>query len=177
MKSTLWLALVGLILSGCANTSRFETGPVTAFGGALGQDDGVRYYLVDVDVLGLSPGQLPALSLPLPGARHPLRLSELTPTLTAQYLPRFVPPPQWPDTWKEKARLYPAFEGSGFYIGFGESGLKSVGLCSHCAGGRQAPGLCTADGQICHVLPLTRAQLVELVGPPDREYRVNEVRY
>lgn len=173
----LLITAVSLILTGCANTSRFETGTLTAFGGHIDPGGGVRYYLVNIDARGAPPEQLPALALPLPGAEHPVPVNELTPALTARYLPAFVPPPQWPDTWKAKARSHPAFEGNGFYVGFGENGLESAGLCSHCAGGRQAPGLCTADGHICHVLPITRAQLVELVGPPDRESKVMEVRY
>lgn len=177
MRTTLLIALLGSMLVGCSQVARVDVGAVTAFGEPLEQAEGDRYYLVRLDARGVPPDQLPRLALALPGAEAPIPIEALTPELAARHLPRFVPPAQWPETWKEKARRLPAFEGDGFYIGFDEAGLGFVSLCSHCHGGRQAPVLCTADGRVCHRLPLTRAQLIELTGPPDRERRVREVTY
>ena len=179
MRASLLIALASLTLSaaGCANVSRVDVGPLTAFGEPLEQADTYRYYLVRLDARGVPSDRLPPLALPLPGSEKPVPLAALTPALTARHLPRFVPPPQWPDTWKEKARQRQAFEGDGFYIDFGDAGLDFMGLCSHCHGGRQEPGLCSADGRICHALPLTLEQLTELLGPPDRIRKVREVTY
>ena len=177
---TLGLSLaLGLTLglAGCANVSRVDVGPLTAFGETLESADTYRYYLVRLDARGMPSERLPALALPLPGSVRPVPLGALTPALAARHLPRFVPPPQWPDTWKEKARQRQAFQGDGFYIDFGDAGLEFVSLCSHCHGGRQEPGLCTADGNTCHLLPLTGEELVELVGTPDRVRKVREVTY
>ena len=177
IRPFLLIALLGAILAGCSPVARVDVGPLTAFGEPLEQTGTDRYYLVRLDARGIPAERLPQLALPLPGARSPIALKALTPELTARHLPRFVPPVQWPEPWKEKARRLPAFEGSGFYIDFDEAGLGIVSLCSHCHGGRREPALCTADGHVCHRLPLTREQLIELTGAPDRERRVREVTY
>ncbi|MCL7751381.1 hypothetical protein LV475_07195 [Guyparkeria hydrothermalis] len=177
MGRLLTVMLCATLLTACANTTRFEAGPITAFGGEIEATDAERFYLLRIDTRELPADELPALALPLPGAERPVTLEALTPAEVARYLPRFEPPPQWPETWKARARAYPSFEGDGYFIGFGDIGLESVSLCSHCAGQRQSPSLCTADGRVCHRFPLTRDQLVALVGPPGREYKVIEVRY
>ncbi|MFI9652090.1 hypothetical protein [Guyparkeria halopsychrophila] len=130
-----------------------------------------------IDNRGRSPEELPPLAIRLPDSDPPIALEALTPTVAARYLPAFVPPAQWPTTWKEKASRRTAFEGGGIYVDFEARGPGLITLCSHCHGGRHSPVLCTADGSVCHQLPLTYEGLVELIGPPDRVQRVREVTY
>jgi len=173
------LALLGsaLLLGGCSHVSRVDADRLTAFGEPLDQPEQYLYYLVRIDNRGRPPDALPPLAIRFPAADRPIALDALTPSLTARYLPAFVPPPQWPDTWKEKARRETAFEGGGIYVHFETQGPGFIALCSHCHGGRHSPVLCTADGSVCHQLPVTYEGLVELIGPPDRVRRVREVTY
>ncbi|MFC6669454.1 hypothetical protein [Marinobacterium aestuariivivens] len=53
----------------------------------------------------------------------------------------------------------------------------SLGLCSHCAGGRAFPRVAPPGGDALYTLPLTEPQLIDVFGPADRSYRANEVRY
>ena len=179
MNPLLVLALLGsaLLLGGCSHVSRVDTGHLTAFGEPLEQPEQYLYYLVRIDNRGRPPDELPPLAIRFPAADRPIAFDALTPSVTARYLPAFVPPPQWPDKWKEKASRQTAFEGGGIYVHFEAQGPSFIALCSHCHGGRHSPVLCTADGSICHPLPLTYEALVELIGPPDRVRQVREVTY
>ena len=179
MKALLVLALLAstVLLGGCSQVSRVDAGHLTAFGEPLEQPDQYLYYLVRIDNRGRPPDELPPLAVRFPTADRPIALDALTPSVTARYLPAFVPPPQWPATWKEKASRQTAFEGGGIYVHFEAQGPGFITLCSHCHGGRHSPVLCTADGSVCHQLPVPYEGLVELIGPPDRVRRVREVTY
>lgn len=179
MNPLLVLALLGsaLLLGGCSHVSRVDADHLTAFGEPLEQPEQYLYYLVRIDNRGRPPDALPPLAIRFPDAVRPIALDALTPSLTARYLPAFVPPPQWPTTWKEKASLRTAFEGGGIYVDFEAQRPAFIELCSHCYRGRHSPVLCTADGTVCHQLPVTYEGLVELIGPPDRVLRVREVTY
>ncbi len=107
----------------------------------------------------------------------PITLRELSPELVARYLPPFTPPSQWPDTWKQKAKEEDVYTGKGFNIRFKNGKLLSIGICSHCDGRREYPIVGTLDGQHFYTLPLTEQQVIEVFGPPDRIFKVNEVRY
>lgn len=173
------LALLGaaLLLGGCSHVSRVDAGHLTAFGEPLERPEESLYYLVRIDNRGRPPDELPPLAIRFPAADRPIAFDALTPSVTARYLPAFVPPPQWPDTWKEKASRQTAFEGGGIYVHFEAQGPSFIALCSHCHEGRHSPVLCTADGSVCHQLPVTYEGLIELIGPPDRVRRVREVTY
>ncbi|MDG4867943.1 hypothetical protein P8631_08010 [Guyparkeria sp. 1SP6A2] len=170
--------LAALLTTGCANVTRFDAGRLTAFGEPLERPDVVLYYLIRLDARAISTEALPRFTLQMPGAEAPVPLADLTPSLTAAHLAPSVPPPQWPDTWKEKARQTTAFEEGGFYLAFQEDGsLAFLSICSHCSGGRETPVLCGEDGHPCHAVPLTQSRLIEIVGPPDRVRKVIEVTY
>ena len=69
------------------------------------------------------------------------------------------------------------YAGGGFHITFSNGRLVSLGICSHCSGGREHPVIGTPDGHTFYSLPLTEEQLEDVFGPPNRIYKVNEVRY
>lgn len=70
-----------------------------------------------------------------------------------------------------------AFQGNGFYIFFENDLPQLIGICSHCAGEVNYPGLLTPDEAEIYILPLTETQMFELFGKPERVYEVNEIRY
>ncbi|MGM0516905.1 MAG: hypothetical protein ACQER6_04830 [Pseudomonadota bacterium] len=177
MQPFLALALLTFTLGGCAHVSRIDAGHLTAFGEPLEKADQYLYYLVRIDNRGRPADELPPLAIRFPEADRPIAFDALTPSVTARYLPAFVPPPQWPPAWKEKASRRTAFEGGGIYVGFEAQGPAFIELCSHCHRGRHSPVLCAADGSVCHQLPVTYEGLVELIGPPDRVQKVREVTY
>ena len=170
------LLLLGL-LTGCADVSRFEQGPLVAHGERLEQAREPLYYSIGIDVAAAYDERLMHARLQLSPDAPPLALAELSPALVSRYLPPFVPPPQWPEAWKQKARETRAYAGNGFHIDFKHGDLAFVGICSHCAGGRESPVVGTPDGGRLFALPLTEQQLREVFGAPQRIYRVNEVRY
>ena len=164
-------------LSACANVSRFEKGALVAHGEHLDGSPEILYYLISIKNGRIVDDPLNDIFLKLTPEAAPLRLLELRPESVARYLPRFTPPPQWPEHLKEKAMKSDAYSGSGFHITFDNGRLHSLGICSHCLEGREYPIIGTPDGHRFYSLPLTEQQLIDVFGAPDRVYKVNEVRY
>lgn len=173
------LIAIGLagILSACANVSRFEKDAFVAHGEILNGTPEVLYYSIFIESDGTVDAYKADILLKLTADATPLSLSKLRPESVARYLPRFTPPPQWPEQWKKKAMEAETYSGGGFHITFKNGRLVSLGICSHCSEGREHPVIGTADGHLFYSLPLTEQQLEDLFGPPDRIYKVNEVRY
>ncbi|UZD65753.1 hypothetical protein [Marinobacter sp. AN1] len=177
MRLILVSLLLATLLTGCANVSRFEKGPLVAHGEEIDGSGEPLYYVVGID-LGKAGDSRPLEALlRLSPDSPPVSIGALRPQQVARYLPPFVPPPQWPDSWKQKSRENDAYTGGGFHIVFREGRLLSVGICSHCAGQREEPVVGTPDGQHWYALPLTRQQVIDVFGHPDWVHRVNEVRY
>jgi hypothetical protein len=164
-------------LSACANVSRLEKGSLVAFGGLLDDADEPLYYLIRIDIEKSIDARTMSALVKLSREAPPFSLAELTPGIVTRYLPPFIPPPQWPDSWKQKAREDDAYAGGGFNITFKDGVLVYIGICSHCAGGRESPVVGTPDGQQFHALPLMERQITEVFGSPNRIYKVIEVRY
>lgn len=177
MRRILILILLATILPACANVSRFEKNSLVAFGELLHDSHEPLYYLIRIDIEKSDDARTMSSLLKLSPVSPPVALGELSPSFVAGYLPPFTPPPQWLDSWKQKAKEDEVFAGSGFNIRFKEGQLLYVGICSHCAGGRENPVVGTPDGQFFYTLPLTERQVIEVFGPPDRIYKVGEVRY
>ena len=172
------LAMLVLVLaSGCANVSRYEAGPVVAFGQRLDGADEPLYYLIRIegDVQGTM--QSSSVLLQLAPDAPAVAVTALAPELVARYLPAFEPPPQWPEQWKAKAREKTTFAGGGFHIRFSNGRAEYVGICSHCAGELEQPVIGSSATNNFYTLPLTALQLIEVFGEPTRLYKVNEVRY
>lgn len=169
--------LLTIMLPGCANVSRFEKNNLVAFGERLEGSQEPLYYLVRIDVQKSDDARVMSSRLKLSPDSPPLTLEELRPAAVADFLSPFTPPPQWPDTWKQKANAEDVYAGNGFHIRFEGGQLLSVGICSHCAGGREQPMVGTPDGQHFYTLPLTEQQVIEVFGAPDRIDKVGEVRY
>ena len=165
------------ILSACANVSRFEKDTLVAHGEHLNNAAEVLYYLISIESDKIIDAPAMDILLKLTPDATPLLLSELRPESVARYLPRFTPPPQWPEHWKKKAMEKESYSGGGFHITFNKGHVVFVGICSHCSGGREHPVIGTADGHTFYSLPLTEQQLKAVFGPPNRVYKVNEVRY
>jgi hypothetical protein len=174
----IWL-VIGLagILSACANVSRFEKDAIVAHGERLNDAPEILYYSIFIKSDNTVDVHNVDILLKLTPNASPLLLSKLRPESVAKYLPRFTPPPEWPEQWKKKAMEFDAYSGSGFHITFKNDRLVSLGICSHCSEGREHPVIGTKDGQLFYSLPLTKQQLEDIIGPPDRVYEVNEVRY
>jgi len=160
-------------LGGCADVSRFEKGAAVAFGERLEGEETYQYYLLRLDLEDDVP---PPANFHIRLGDRALALDELTPAVVAPRLPAFAPPPQWPERLNRQALMANAYAGGGYFLAFGNGRLTRLSLCSHC-GGRSFPVIGSADGQRFYTLPLTREQLIDVLGPPDRVYRVNEVRY
>jgi hypothetical protein len=168
-----------ILLTACANVSRFEKGPFVAFGQKLDGRPEPLYYLMRMDLSNSKPAETPAFSLKLSENGPPVPWNHLTADTVSAHLPKFVPPPVWPKEWKAEAAKRDAYEGAGYYIAFRDGRLEYLGLCSHCGKDfpEPAPGIGPPDGSIFFRLPVTKEQLVRVVGEPDRVYKVSEVRY
>lgn len=178
IRKAFTLGLVWM-LSSCASVTRFEKETLTAHGQRLDGASEVLYYSISIrldsiDVDGSSLGQA---RVKLAATAPSLPLAGLSPESVAAHLPRFVPPPQWPEAWKKRAEDDDAYTGEGYYIRFNSGRLALIGICSHCSDGPASPVVGTPDGQRLYALPLTRAQLVDVFGVPSREFKVQEVRY
>lgn len=169
--------LLTVTLSGCANVSRFEKDSLVAHGELLDGSQEPLYYSIQVDLKQSVDARTISSLLKLSSDSPPIAIKQLRPELVSRYLPPFIPPPQWPEAWKQKAKEDDAYTGNGFYIRFKDGQLLSVGICSHCAGGRENPIVGTPDGQHFYMLPLTEQQVTDVFGSPDRIYKVHEVRY
>lgn len=177
MSRILILILFAILLSACANVSRFKKNSLVAHAEII---DGSRvplYYKIWIDFKNPVDTQTRNFLLKLSLNSPPLALGELRPEIVAHYLPHFIPPPQWPDAWKQKTKDYDTYAGGGFHITFKDGNLLSVGICSHCSGGRKNPIIGTPNGQNFYTLPITEQQIIEIFGSPDSINKVNEVRY
>ena len=175
------LNLMGVLLAGillaCSNVYRFEKSSLVAHGELLNGAREALYYSIRIDIRKDVDARTMSALVKLSPEAAPLKLSELCPELVAEYLSPFIPPPQWPNHWKQKAKEEDAYNGGGFHITFKNDHLLFVGICSHCAGGRKYPIIGTPDGQRFYELPLTEKQIIEAFGSPNRIYKVNEVSY
>jgi hypothetical protein len=175
-----WIWILMLLtgaLSACANISRFEKGSLVAYGEHLDGAPEMLYYSIYIRSGTVDDIHTIDILLKLTPEAPPLLLSELLPESVGRYLPRFLPPPQWPEHWREKAKETEAYSGGGFHITFDSGRLLSVGICSHCSGVNEHPVIGTPDGHNFYSLPLTKQQMKDIFGLPSRVYRVNEVRY
>ena len=170
------ILLAGMLFA-CANVSRIEKDSLVAYGELLDGAQEPLYYSILVDFNKSVDARIMGSLIKFAKDASPLSLAELGPELVAQYLPPFIPPPQWPDSWKQKAKEDETYTGGGFHIKFKNDRLVSVGICSHCGGGREYPIVGTPDGQQFYELPLTEKQVTEVFGLPIRIYKVHEVRY
>jgi len=168
-----------ILLTACANVSRFEKGAFVAFGQKLDGSPEPLYYLMRMDLSRSNPAETPAFSLKLSENGPPVPWDRLTVDTVSAHLPKFVPPPVWPEKWKAEAAKRDAYEGAGYYIAFRDGRLEYLGLCSHCGKDfpEPPPGIGPPDGATFFRLPVTEAQLVSVVGRPDRIYNVREVSY
>ena len=164
-------------LSACASVSRFEKNALVAHGEHLDNAPEVLYYSIFIENARQIDIHTMNIFVKLTADATPLLLSGLRPESVARYLPRFTPPQQWPEHWKRKALETEDYAGGGFHITFSNGRLVSLGICSHCSGGREHPVIGTPDGHTFYSLPLTEEQLEDVFGPPNRIYKVNEVRY
>jgi hypothetical protein len=168
--------LLMLLLPSCAGVSRLDKGPLVAYGEHLEKSPEPLYYLIRINCekQDLTPA-LRALVRLGPEA-EPLAITDLTPEFVSRHLPRFEPPREWPDAWKEKARKEHAYAGGGFHIAYNDDGrLAFVGICSHCYPSRQSPVVGTPNGRIFYTLPLTTEQFTEVFGPAERSRKQREV--
>lgn len=172
-----WIIVAMLLVSGCANVSRYQSGSVVAYGERLDGAAEPLYYAIRLDQDGVIDAHAGGVLLKLAAEAEPVAISALTPELVAQFLPAFEPPPQWPRHLQEKARRDDAYAGGGFHIRFSAGRLQSVGICSHCEGRIEAPVVGSRETGVLYRLPLTRQQLVDVFGEPERLDNVNEVRY
>lgn len=171
------VALLTGILAGCANVSRFEKDALVAHGEHLNGSPETLYYTLFIESDRVADANIMKVFLKLTPDAAPILLSEMKPESVAKYLPRFIPPPQWPEHWKKKATEYEAYVGGGFHITFDHGRFISIGICSHCSGGREYPIIGAPNGHEFYTLPLTEQQLIDVFGSPSRVYKVNEVRY
>lgn len=173
-----WLGiLVASLLSACAGTSRLETDALVAFGSRVDGALEPLYYLVRIDIEELANARIMSSLVKFSPEAPPMPIAELRPQEVARYLLPFSPPPQWPDYFKQKAKAYDEYHGGGFYVAFKDDRLVSLGICSHCGEGREAPIVGTPDGRHFYPLPLTEQQVTEVFGSPDRIRQVREVTY
>lgn len=175
-----WISIAifcSFLISSCANVLRFEKDNLVAFGEKFNGSQEPVYYLIRIDMTKTIENQLGSIFLKISPDRPPIVLTELSPELVAQYLHPFIPPPQWPDRWKLKAKEEEIFAGGGFYIKFKNGQLLFVDICSHCNNRRENPIVATPDGHHFYTLPLTEQQIIEIFGFPKRIIKVNEVRY
>jgi hypothetical protein len=116
-----WILMVMLLagtVSACASVSRFEKDALTAYGEKLDGSCESLYYSILIDLGDAVDSSTLNTQLKLRSDAPPMPLSDLGPDVVAKYLPRFSPPPQWPEKWKKKAQEQDAYTGGGFHIVF-----------------------------------------------------------
>lgn len=177
VRRILILTFLVSILSACTNVSRFEKDSLVAYGQLLDASKEPLYYSISIELKNSSNSPIMRSQLKFSPDSPPIPIVDIRPEFVERYLQLFVPPPQWPEAWKLKAKEKQAYSGNGFYIEFKEGQTIFISICSHCAEGRKKPIVGTADGQHFYKLPLTERQVIEVFGHPDRIYKVNEVRY
>ena len=169
--------LLSVALCGCARVSRYERGPMVAFGEPVDGASEPRYYSVGIDLRRPSDPRVMRALVKLGSQAPPMALGELRPEPVSRYLPPFSPPPQWPQHLRERAKEFDAYEGGGIYVSFKDGALVFVGICSHCAGERHSPVVGTPDGGHFYPLPLTERQVEDVFGSAGKKLRVREVMY
>lgn len=170
-------ALLGGLACGCAGVSRYERGPLVAFGESLDGGTEPLYYLVSIDARRRADQRVMAALVKLGPTAPAMAIGELRPEEVARVLPRFSPPPQWPPHMRQKALEDDSYQGGGFFVTFRDGRLVNLGACSLCAGERHSPVFGTPDGRAFHALPMTHGQAEEVFGPAFRVRRVREVTY
>lgn len=167
--------LVAVLLSACASVTRYQVGPLVAYGEPLDNAREPLFYSIGIDLKKTADSRVVRALVRLAPTAPPVSIAGLHADLVAQYLAPFTPPAQWPEILKQRASEENAYSGGGFHIRFADGRLVSVGICSHCAGGRASPVVGTPDGRHFYALPLTEQQLRQVFGPPDRKNKVHEV--
>ena len=171
------LILLCLVLSGCANIWRMENGPLTAFSESLRESSEPRYTMVWIDLQKKTDARVLAAQIKLAEQAPLVAIGALRPEFVARYLPAWEPPPQWPEIVREKARQDDNYQGGGIYVSFRQGRLVYVSLVSRLRDERFYPQVAAPAATGLLTLPLSRAQMEEVFGPPRRVYRVSEVRY
>jgi hypothetical protein len=172
-----WIGLLlTVLLAGCANVSRYERPGMVAHGQKLDGAVEPLYYIIAIDGRKGPDERTLNAGLKLAPQAPLVKISALTPDTVKVYLPKFVPPPQWPERERLKASQDDAYEGGGFFVKFDQGRFQFLGICSNCAGGWEQPSVATPEG-VVYSLPLTHAQLSAVFGEAKRVYKVSEVRY
>lgn len=177
MRFISFAVLFVALLAGCAGVSRFERGPLVAFGEVLEGAAEPRYYSIGIYTDRPVDSRVMQALVKLSAEASPVSIAELRPEVVAPYLEAFIPPPQWPESWKQKSREYEQYSGAGFHIKFMDGRLVSVGICSHCDKIRQSPVVGTPDGLKFYALPLGEPELAEVFGASEKIRKVREVTY
>ncbi len=165
------------LLGGCANIWRLENGPLVAFSESVHEAPEPRYTLLWIDLRKKTDTRVLAARIKLAEQAPLTAIGALQPAFVARYLPPFVPPPQWPEVIREKARRDDSYEGGGIYVSFRQGRLVYVSLVSRQGDQRFAPRVAAPGSAELLGLPLSRAQMEQVFGAPRRVYRVSEVRY
>lgn len=170
------LLLIGLLLAtlaGCANIWRMENGPLTAFS----ESSDPRFTMAWVNLQKQTDPRVLQAQIKLAENAPLVAIGALRPEFVARYLPVWEPPPQWPESVREKARQDDAYQGGGIYVSFRQGRLVFVSLVTQQGGERFAPQVAAPGSMKLLTLPLSRAEMEAVFGPPRRLYRVSEVRY
>lgn len=171
------LILLVVMLGGCANIWRMENGPLTAFSESVHESPDPRFTMVWVNLQKQTDARVLQAQIKLANDAPLTPLGALRPDFVARHLPAFVPPPQWPDSLKEKARQDDSYQGGGIYVSFRDGRLIFVSLVSRQGAERFTSQVAAPGSTTLLTLPLSRTQMEQVFGPPRRLYRVSEVRY
>jgi hypothetical protein len=104
LRAIVLLCLTAALITGCANVSRLEKGPLVGFGQELERGSGPLYYLIRINAERPADSRIMSAVVKLNPEAPPVALAELRPEVVSRYLPVFTPPPQWPEFLKKKAR-------------------------------------------------------------------------
>ncbi|MCQ4298431.1 hypothetical protein NAV11_00775 [Pseudomonas songnenensis] len=171
------LVFLFLVLGGCANIWRMDNGPLTAFSESVRESPDPRNTMVWIDLQKKTDTRVLAAQIKLAEQAPLVAIGTLRPEFVAQFLPPWEPPPQWPEIVKQKARQDDNYQGGGIYVSFRQGRLVYVSLVSQLRGERFYPQVAAPASSELLSLPLSRAQMEAVFGPPRRVYRVSEVRY
>ncbi len=173
----LMMLLLLVSLSGCANIWRMENGPLTAFSESVHESSAPRFTMVWVNLQQQTDVRVLQAQIKLADDAPLTPIGALRPDFVARHLPPFVPPPEWPEFVREKARQDDSYQGGGIHVSFRQGRLIFLGLVSRQGGEQFAPQVAAPGSTVLQTLPLSRAQMEQVFGPPRRLYRVSEVRY
>ena len=166
-----------IVLGGCANIWRMEKGPLTAFSESVKESSAPRFTMLWVNLQQQTDLRVLQAQIKLADDAPLTPIGALRPDFVARHLPPFVPPPQWPEVLKERARRDDSYQGGGVYVSFRDGRLIFVSLVSRQGGEQFAPQVAAPGSTVLQTLPLSRAQMEQVFGPPRRLYRVSEIRY